>query len=591
MNLYPTIPSAQTIILTCIKHKITNVVISPGSRNAPLAIGFASNKKFKCYSIIDERSAGFFALGIAQQSKTPTILLCTSGSALLNYSPSVAEAFFSEIPLVIFSCDRPNYKINIGDGQTINQLDVFGKNILSSGELRQDVIHETDSILKSNKQKLLRSNVKFEEIEALQNKIQRFNEELLNKKISASSSFNKPVHINIPLEEPLYSFVKTPTISLINNKIVKKKKLDKNNLSQYNKLVRESSRILLLIGSSHPGSISDKIISKIKLSSGIVVLKESTSNLHEPSFFGNIDQLIAPIELLKNKNILFNDLKPEVLITTGGMIISKKIKTFLRKFSPKIHLHIGENEPKDTYFIGVKHLEISPNRFFDNILPIKQNSLIFRNLWNSIYETRIVAHKKFIKIAGFSDLLVFSIISSSVPINYQIQAANSSTIRYFQLFNLFNSNSMFCNRGTSGIDGSTSTAVGASVANNSPILLVTGDLSFFYDLNGLWNNYINSNFRVIMINNSGGGIFKILPGYKDDEIFSKFIETRHELKGKKIAQLHGFEYQNKKTKWGVKLALKTFFKKSKKPRILEISTSSSKSANTLKKYFEYLSKN
>ena len=162
--MYPTIPSAQTVILSCLKLGIKDVVISPGSRNAPLTIGFASNKEFNCYSVVDERSAGFFALGIAQQTKNPVVLLCTSGSALLNYAPSVAEAFFSEIPLIILSADRPKYKINIGDGQTINQLNVFAKNILSSNALLQDLTHQTESILKSNKQKLLRPNLNFKEL-------------------------------------------------------------------------------------------------------------------------------------------------------------------------------------------------------------------------------------------------------------------------------------------------------------------------------------------------------------------------------------------------------------------------------------------
>ena len=154
---YPSIQSAQTIILHCERFGFNNVVISPGSRNAPLAIGFASNAAFNCYSIIDERSAGFFALGISQQSKTPTILVCTSGSALLNYYPAISEAFFSEIPLIIISADRPEYKINIGDGQTIFQQKVFEKNILDSVNLKQDVNHNSSEILKSNLQKILSS--------------------------------------------------------------------------------------------------------------------------------------------------------------------------------------------------------------------------------------------------------------------------------------------------------------------------------------------------------------------------------------------------------------------------------------------------
>ena len=589
--MYPTIPCAQTIILSCLKLGISDVVISPGSRNAPLTIGFASNKEFNCYSIVDERSAGFFALGIAQKTEKPVILLCTSGSALLNYSPSVAEAFFSEIPLIILSADRPKYKINIGDGQTINQLNVFGKNILSSDELIQDVTHQTQTILGSNKQKLLPPNLDNKALGKLQLKIQSFNEEVLNNRINASILLKKPVHINVPFEEPLYNFIKTPTISLQNKVKKKTKKLTKFNLEEYNNVISQNSKILVLVGTSKPSCLSVEVITKIKNNSNIVVLTESTSNLHDNSFFGNIDQLIAPIELLKTRDNLFENLKPELLITIGGMINSKKIKDFLRKHSPSLHLHVGENEAKDTYFKGLKHIDISPNLFFNNVLPKKPISSKFYNSWKIISEKRIYAHNKFIKAASFSDFIVFSIISSRIPAQYQIQAANSSPIRYLQLFNLSNFNNTYCNRGTSGIDGSTSTSVGSAVASDSPVLLITGDLSFFYDINGLWNNYIKSDFRIILINNSGGGIFRILPGHENNEVFSKFIETEHNLKAKRIAQLYGFDYQNKKTKWGVKLALKTFFKKSKKPKILEITTSSDLSSKTLKNYFEFLSKN
>ena len=161
MIKYPIIPVAQTLILSCLKFDFFDVVISPGSRNVPLAIGFASNKKFKCYSIVDERSAAFFALGLSQKSKKPTILICTSGSALLNYYPAVAEAYYSEIPLIILSADRPEYKINIGDGQTINQSNVFEKNILYSNSLKQDCSHATEEIIKSNLQKIVNDKSDF----------------------------------------------------------------------------------------------------------------------------------------------------------------------------------------------------------------------------------------------------------------------------------------------------------------------------------------------------------------------------------------------------------------------------------------------
>ena len=190
----------------------------------------------------------------------------------------------------------------------------------------------------------------------------------------------------------------------------------------------------------------------------------------------------------------------------------------------------------------------------------------------------------------FCDLYVYSCLVNAIPKNTQIQAANSSSIRYLQLFKMKHNNTMYCNRGTSGIDGCTSTSVGSSNACFDPVLLITGDLSFFYDINGLWNNYIKSNFRIIIINNGGGGIFRILPGFKNNQIFSQYIETKQVQGAKQLAKHFGFSYQNKKTKFGLKLALRSFFKKSNKPKILEISTSSETSSSILKSYFKFLSK-
>jgi len=588
--MYPTIPSAQIILLYCLKFNITDIVISPGSRNVPLAIGFASDKKFNCYSIVDERSAGFFALGIAQQTKVPVILLCTSGTALLNYSPAIAEAYYSDIPLIILSTDRPIYKINIGDGQTIDQNKVFGNNILSSSSLIQDVTHQTQAILKSNIQKLIKTPLDKASLKKQQSKIQDFNENLVYSSFFKAVHLKKPVHINVPFEEPLYDFVSSPSVKISSKSLNFEVSDEKINLDEFKSFFKKQSKILLLIGCSTPYYLSKKNLQILAEKTGVVVLKESTSNLNHESFFGNIDQIIAPIETLKNKETLFSNLKPKILITLGGMVISKKIKQFLRDYPPSHHFHIGLNSPNDTYYVGVRRIKVDPNLFFEKILLQSNVDLNYKNLWMELSNKRQLFHKTFIKKALFSDLIVFSVLSSKIPVNYQVHVANSSPIRYLQLFKMPHFNSVYCNRGTSGIDGSTSTAVGASIVNNTPTLLVTGDLSFFYDVNGLWNNYVNSEFRIIIINNHGGGIFRILPGYKENKFFSSFIETKHGLSAKQIAKMHGFKYQNKKTKLGLRIALSSFFKKSSTPKILEITTSSKISSDTLKNYFKFLSR-
>ena len=588
MIKYPIIPVAQTLILSCLKFDFFDVVISPGSRNVPLAIGFASNKKFKCYSVVDERSAAFFALGLSQKSKKPTILICTSGSALLNYYPAVAEAYYSEIPLIILSADRPEYKINIGDGQTINQLNVFEKNILYSNRLKQDCSHATEDIIKSNLQKIVNDKADYSKIEKLQKSIQKNNEEIIEIAFNLSINKMQPVHLNVPMEEPLYEFNDSPSISV---KVKKKpeKKLSLTDLENFYKEINKASKIMILIGVSDGNILSKKSIQKINSCSSIIVMKEHTSNVFNESFISNIDRLIGPIELQSNSDSLFDELSPEIVISLGGMIVSKKIKSFLRNYKPRKHFHIGNNISKDSFYLGVEHIKTTANKFFENIDLNKSDSKYF-DKWNRLDSSKLDLHNRYMKVINFSDLKVFEILTNWIPKKYNIQVANSTPIRYFQLFDLKNKNMMFANRGTSGIDGSTSTAIGSSVQNDSPVLLVTGDLSFFYDVNALWNNHIPKNFRIIIINNSGGGIFKILPGFKENNLFSEFIETQHNLSARLIAKMFKFNYTRVSTKFGLNLYLRTFFKNSKKPKILEIKTSSAKSTKILKDYFRYLSK-
>ena len=585
---YPVIPIAQSLILSCINFRLFDVVISPGSRNVPLAIGFASNEKFNCYSIVDERSAAFFALGLSQKSKKPTILICTSGSALLNYYPAVAEAYYSEIPLIILSADRPKYKINIGDGQTIDQSDVYKKNILYSNTLSQDCSHATEEIVKSNLQKIINNKDDSSKIQKLQKSIQTNNEAMIEKAFNLSINKMQPVHLNVPMEEPLYDFIDSPSIS-----IKLKKKIEKNlsikDLDNCYKTINKASKILILIGVSDGYILSKKSIQKINSCSSMVVMKEHTSNVFNESFISNIDRLVGPIELQSNSDSAFDELSPEIVISLGGMIVSKKIKSFLRNYKPKKHFHIGNNISKDSFYSGVDHLEVSPNKFFENIV-FKKIDSNYHNIWQDINRSKLELHNRYMRVANFSDLKVFELLSNWIPKKYDIQVANSTPVRYFQLFDLKNKNHMFANRGTSGIDGSTSTAIGSSINSDLPVVLITGDLSFFYDINALWNKHIPPSFRIIIINNGGGGIFKILPGFKENNLFSEFIETKHNLSARSIAKMFNLNYSRVSTKFGLNLALRTFFKNSKKPKILEIKTSGIKSAKILKDYFRYLSK-
>ena len=552
-------PLAQSIIQRCQAHNIKHIVISPGSRNAPLTIGFTANEFFECYSIVDERSAGFFALGIAQQLEQPVALVCTSGSALVNYYPAVVEAFYSRIPLVVISADRPDHLINIGDGQTITQPHVFRSHVLYEANLKEGI---KKSFFKSFKN----------------------NDSLINKALEVAYTAKGPVHVNVRFSEPLYETIET------DNDQVEVFKINKNEskVSLPSSIIKKwhtSKRKMILVGVNSPESIKQIYLDLIGEDPSIVVLTETTSNLHHSNFFPSIDPLITPLDTMD-----YEALQPEILLTFGGMVVSKKIKTFLRSYAPKLHWHIDPVQANDTFFCLTKHYKCSVNNFLKQLVSTNGSpveSQYFRT-WNQVKNRRLQKHNAYVKSIPFSDFKAFDNILKHIPSSSMVQSSNSSTIRYLQLFDLNPSLTIFCNRGTCGIDGSTSTAVGASCVSEKPTVFITGDLSFFYDSNALWNNYIPSSFRIIIINNRGGGIFRILPGNKNSENFSTFFETNHTLTAKSISEHFMFDYASASSYDELNAQWDDFYATSQRPKILEIFTPSSENDRILLSYFDFI---
>jgi 2-succinyl-5-enolpyruvyl-6-hydroxy-3-cyclohexene-1-carboxylate synthase len=580
---YSSIPSAQSVVLHCKAKGIQDIIISPGSRNAPLTIGFTEDHSFNCYSIVDERCAAFFALGMAQQLQRPIAVLCTSGSALLNYYPAVAEAFYSGIPLVVISADRPLYKIDVGDGQTIRQDHVFDRHIGYSANLKQDVAHATEKVDKYAPQYI------DGDVTEAQGRIQEYNDSELNKALNLAIYDNLPVHINVPFEEPLYDKIAKPTVhpevqNVVDNKIANQ------DLTEFSKRWNSTTRKMVLVGVNYPNSVEQKYLDQLAEDPSVIVLTETTSNLHHPKFFSSIDGIIAPIEKLDAKEEFFNALQPEILLTFGGLVVSKKVKAFLRKYRPKHHWHIDGHKAYNTFYVLSQHFKLNVNDFFNRFLPSVRNveSEYFR-YWNGIRFEYEAKRAEYLACIPFTDLVAFKQVIEFMPNNVQLQIANSSAIRYTQLFNLKPTIEMFCNRGTSGIDGSVSTAIGASVVNGKQTVLLTGDLSFFYDSNGLWNNYIKSNFRIILINNDGGGIFRILPGKEESQIFETYFETTHNLKAVQLCEMHGIEYRCVKDENSLKNELGKFFGGSTISKLLEIRTPRKLNDKILIEYFDFIS--
>ncbi len=584
--IYPKIPLAQTVIQLCQAKGVKHIVISPGSRNAPLTIGFTNNDFFKCYSIVDERCAAFFALGIAQQLQEPTAVVCTSGSALLNYYPAISEAFFSDIPLIVISADRPKHLLGIGDGQTINQKNVFKNHILYAANLKLDLKDEKQ--VPAHQELAMFKNLedKFERLLGLQKDIQSYNEEEINITINFSKLKKGPVHINVPFDEPLYE---TTDKLKVTPKIIKAEKkqnvIDSYVLQSCFEDWNTATKKMILVGVNPPNQIEQKWLDELANDDSVMVLTETTSNIHHSSFFTSIDKLITPLSEAEKEQ-----LKPDILLTFGGLIVSKKIKQFLRKYQPKHHWHIDEKIANDTFFCLNNHIECHPNYFFKAFLPrvthyVKSD---YKATWTAVKQARSKKHKAYLKQIPFSDFTVFNRLLKSIPEHYILHSSNSSAIRYTQLFKIKKSIEVFCNRGTSGIDGSTSTAIGGAVANQKPTVFITGDLSFFYDSNALWNNYIPKNFKIIVVNNQGGGIFRILPGDKNTDNFDTYFETNHNLTAEHLSKMYGFKYEVATNETELLSVLSTFYTNNNEPRLLEVFTPKRVNDEVLLNYFNFL---
>jgi 2-succinyl-5-enolpyruvyl-6-hydroxy-3-cyclohexene-1-carboxylate synthase len=555
--IYPKIPLAQSIIQICLAKGVTTIIISPGSRNAPLTIGFVNNPAFQCYSIADERCAAFFALGIAQQTKQPVALVCTSGSALLNYYPAFAEAFYSQIPLIVISADRPQSKIDIGDGQTIRQENVFANHSLYNANLNEVVSKENDY--------------------------------KINQAIDIALNERGPVHINAPFEEPLYETVSELSVDIMVNAFANLNPLPAiENLSEFASIWNNSTRKMILVGVNDPNMISDKTTQFLADDQSVVVMTETTSNLHHPNFINNIDTIITPFT-----SDDFESFRPEILVTFGGMIVSKRIKAFLRKYKPKHHWHIDTLRAYDTFGALTKHFKVNPNSFFEAFLPLTTaiESDYFIKM-DAVQTLRKEKHEAYLVKIPFSDFVVFEKVIKTLPENSQLQISNSSAIRYAQLIDIDPSIDVYCNRGTSGIDGSTSTAIGAAVSSfgrdEKQTVFITGDIGFLYDSNALWNQYIPKNFKIILINNGGGGIFRILPGHEETPVFNTFFETSHCLTAEHLAKMYGFEYSIASDEITLANSLSALYAQNEKPSILEIFTPTLKNDSILLQYFKEL---
>lgn len=538
----------------CAAQGIRQVVLSPGSRCAPLTLAFARHPEMEVRTIADERAAAFIALGMAQQLKEPVVLVCTSGSAALNYYPAVAEAFFQQIPLLVLTADRPPEWVDQWDGQTIFQEEVYGKHVKKSFRFPDSFAHP-DQV--------------------------RHGHRISNEAILVCRQFPAgPVHLNIPLREPFYPeegelfhFPKHPPVVRLEPSEVR---LGEMALEKLKSELANFQRILLVPGQQASNPTLLALIERLAQNQQVVVVADTLSNLQGKGTITLHDHWLVREEF-------HTALAPDLVISFGKSIISKSLKLFLRKQDLQ-HWHIQpDGQAKDTYAGLTRILGSEPFAFLTWLsthLPPMESDYAQR--WQLLEEQIASSLPLALKEVEFGEYSAVKQVLDALPTNGQLHVANSMAIRYVNFLGR-RTQEICCNRGTSGIDGSNSTAVGASLISQAPVTLLTGDMAFFYDRNAFWHNYPMPNLRVIVLNNQGGGIFRLIDGPARQPELEEFFETKQALSAKSLAEEYGFGYASVMTSEQLESALLKFYEPSLQPKIIEIISNSPRNAAILKK--------
>ena len=551
----------------CAQQGVTHSVVCPGSRCAPLTLAFTRHPDITCRTFSDERSACFVALGIAQQTQSPVSVVCTSGSASYNFAPAIAEAFFQEIPLLIFTADRPAEWIDQWDGQTIRQTNIFGAHVKKSYTLPQEYDH-ADAVWHIHR--------------------------IVNEAITLSQEFPKgPVHINVPLREPLYP-AKGETISFSKVKKIVRVTPSSCELTQPDKAALDKSlskytKIVVIGGQQHVHEAQNKSIARFCKNHHAALVGDVISNLHSlPETVRLVDTFLGQCG-----DTVKQSLAPELLITFGKSVISKNLKQFIRKYKPIEHWHIQPNGiTADPFQSLTRLIHCSTQNFFESLqTPEKiepfqyQKKENYARLWVAEESRTRRSIKKYFSEPRFTEFHVLKEIIDALPARCNLHLANSMSVRYVNFIGLVEKSKgqhVFSNRGTSGIDGCTSTAAGHALSSQVPNILITGDMAFFYDRNAFWHQYPLQNFHVVVINNHGGVIFNLIDGPGSLDERDEYFITDQKLTASHLAAEFGFDYLKIDTFKKIKTTLKDFFQFVGSTKILEIISDQ----NTARKIFE-----
>lgn len=571
MRLQPIFDIAEI----CAQKGVSEAILCPGSRCAPLTLAFARHQKINSRTISDERSAAFIALGIALATRNPVVLVCTSGSAAYNFAPAVAEAYFQKLPLIILTADRPKEWIDQLDGQTIRQTQLYGSHTTGFYELPYD-FESRDSQWHINR--------------------------IINEAINLSRGPEAgPVHINVPLREPLYPDTADQIHFSQDVRIIREDRVSTtitdDRLSELRKSFESLPKVVMVVGQSFPDkTLSDKL-EQFSKANHVPIIADIVSNQH------GVEDVIAHSDLIlsQRKPDLKKALQPDLLITIGKSVVSKNLKLYLREYAPKHHWHIQESgQVADTFKSLTQIIRSSPRDFLDQFGAIVSGSQFesqkrenFSRLWQAEEHRVQRGINAYFSKTELSEFHLVREVLTKLPANAPLHLANSMAVRYANFIGLDNQHngvSIFCNRGTSGIDGCTSTAVGHALSTDDLTFLITGDMAFFYDRNAFWHNYKLSNLRIVILNNHGGAIFKMIDGPGNVTEADEYFITNQKLTARSLAQEFDFDYLKLDSLKKAKNLLKDFMEADGRTKILEVETTSALAKKTIDEFKEHIRK-
>ncbi|WP_462405699.1 2-succinyl-5-enolpyruvyl-6-hydroxy-3-cyclohexene-1-carboxylic-acid synthase [Gracilibacillus sp. Marseille-QA3620] len=506
---------------------VRDVVISPGSRSTPVAYCMAEHEEMRVHVNIDERSAAFFALGMAKEKRSPVAILCTSGTAAANYYPAIVEAHYARVPLIVLTADRPHELREIGAPQAIDQLHLYGQHVkwfveMSLPDSAVSMLHYARTVA-------------------------------ARAAGTAALAPAGPVHINIPLREPLI-----PNLSEM-KKWVRASEESRTSIdvrqgsamltaAQFAdclEVIKQSKRGLIICGSiDQPGF--DHAVFQLSRKTGFPIIADPLSQLRGCS--EGSEEIIETYDTFLKDSSLFELLKPDLIIRFGSMPVSKPLLLFIKAMERVNHLVIdgglGWREPTG---MGTHMLYCDERAFCEQISA--ELEFDFNLEWHSLWKDTEQAVKQQLNYIHDETVIqegkLFAKLNSLLPHGANLVVGNSMPIRNVDTF-FYDSHKeirIFANRGANGIDGTVSTALGIAASSDRPTVLTLGDLSFFHDMNGfLAAKMYGLNLLVLVINNDGGGIFSFLPQAEKERHFEELFGTPHGLSFEHTAALYGARY-------------------------------------------------